>query len=247
MRQSTFVSMSPLRYIIYYCFSFFLFVPFFSVGQDAKSEIKNYVEKYGESAKGQMAEFKIPASVILAQAIFESNCGSSELALRSNNHFGIKCHLEWGGDTILKSDDTVSECFRKYNSVEDSYLDHSLFLNSRARYSNVFQLLITDYKAWCYGLKNSGYATFGCYTEELIKIIEENELWKLDWHEQLPPTISNIKIQKKLDLCKFEPVRPLRNDDIPHEYLFTDERDVLIQNLDLIIEEVEEESIVVKE
>ena len=146
-----------------------------------------YIETYSVQAVEQMVQFKIPASVIMAQAILESRSGTSELALRSNNHFGIKCHLEWGGDTIRQDDDTLSECFRSYSSIEDSYTDHSMFLVSRPRYAALFDLAVTDYKGWCMGLKACGYATFPDYAEVLISIIENFRLYELDQANNLVP------------------------------------------------------------
>ena len=60
----------------------------------------------------------------------ESASGSSNLALKSNNHFGIKCHPEWRGKRVYHDDDEKGECFRKYNSPID-FKDHSIFNNQR--------------------------------------------------------------------------------------------------------------------
>ena len=144
-----------------------------------------YIDNYSQQAIRQMILYKIPACVTLAQAIYESSSGVSELAKRSNNHFGIKCHVGWEGDTVLKSDDELNECFRKYNTVEESFDDHSLFLTSRPRYSNLFKLGIKDYKGWCHGLKKAGYATFSKYASALIRIIEENKLYNLNTYQYL--------------------------------------------------------------
>ncbi len=149
-------------------------------------KIVEYINAYKEAAIEQMVLYRIPASVTLAQAIKESNYGSSYLAINSNNHFGIKCHKEWGGDSFNKDDDTLNECFRKYKSVADSYLDHSLFLKSRPRYAFLFSLDIRNYKAWCFGLKEAGYATSPPYAFDLIQIIETYELYKIDQTPYLP-------------------------------------------------------------
>jgi len=126
-----------------------------------------------------MHEYKIPASITVAQGIFESACGKSRLATEGNNHFGIKCH-EWDGDTILIDDDELQECFRKYPSVSDSYTDHSLFLTNRKRYANLFDLDIMDYKAWARTLKEDGYATNPQYADRLISLIERFNIASLD-------------------------------------------------------------------
>ena len=117
-----------------------------------EQDIRDYIDRYADVAVQKMNEYKIPASITIAQGIFESACGKSRLAVEGNNHFGIKCH-EWEGDTILIDDDELQECFRKYASVEDSYNDHSLFLTNRKRYSNLFQLDIMDYQSWARTLK----------------------------------------------------------------------------------------------
>lgn len=143
-----------------------------SFAQYTDDDIYGYIEQYKELAVAKMHEYKIPASITLAQGIFESACGTSRLAVEGNNHFGIKCHKEWDGDTIIVDDDEQGECFRKYEMAEDSYDDHSLFLTSRPRYNNLFKLDVMDYKAWAHGLKAAGYATNPKYAERLISLIE---------------------------------------------------------------------------
>jgi hypothetical protein len=142
--------------------------------------VDDYIELYADLAVEEMEKHGIPASITLAQGILESSCGNSPLAREANNHFGIKCHKEWTGKTYIQDDDEKDECFRKYERVEDSYRDHSEFLATRDRYKLLFDLAITDYKGWAYGLKQAGYATNPKYPELLIKIIEENGLDKYD-------------------------------------------------------------------
>ena len=140
----------------------------------------NYIETFRDIAIRKMEEYKIPASITLSQGILESGSGKSALAVEANNHFGIKCHKEWTGMTYTMDDDSKNECFRKYASAEESFNDHSLFLTSRPRYAGLFELDIKDYKGWAYGLKSAGYATNPKYSEILIRIIEENELFLYD-------------------------------------------------------------------
>lgn len=122
----------------------------------------------------------IPASIKLAQAMLESDNGNSRLAVKANNHFGIKCHSSWKGKVIYHDDDKRRECFRKYNAAEESFIDHSEFLMRSARYSFLFELQPTDYKGWARGLKKAGYATNLNYDNMLIKIIEDNHLHQYD-------------------------------------------------------------------
>lgn len=148
--------------------------------QRRNSSYHNYIKKYSSIAVEQMKRYKIPASITLAQGLLESGAGKSELARKSNNHFGIKCHSVWRGRKVYYDDDARGECFRAYRKVEDSYEDHSEFLKSGARYAFLFKLKITDYKGWARGLKKAGYATDPSYANRLITIIEDYELYKYD-------------------------------------------------------------------
>lgn len=148
--------------------------------QYTEKDIYDYINQYGPKAVVTMREHKIPASITVAQGIFESGCGKSRLAAEGNNHFGIKCHEDWTGDTILIDDDELQECFRKYPSVEESYNDHAMFLKNRKRYANLFQLDIMDYAGWARTLKADGYATNPQYAERLISLIERFGIAQLD-------------------------------------------------------------------
>ena len=156
---------------------FFLFSCFFVFSQN---KTETYIEKYSQIAVDEMHRYNIPASITLAQGILESGNGESLLATEGNNHFGIKCHDNWNGETIIKDDDKEGECFRKYSKVVDSYKDHSLFLIERERYNSLFLLSITDYKAWAEGLKKAGYATNSKYSALLINLIEKYDLSRFD-------------------------------------------------------------------
>ena len=143
-------------------------------------EVKSYIDNFKEIAKNNMKIHGIPASITLAQGILESGAGKGTLAQNANNHFGIKCHSGWTGETIHHDDDAAQECFRKYNHPSESYRDHSLFLTSRTRYANLFKLDKGDYESWARGLKAAGYATDVKYPDKLIGLIERFELYKYD-------------------------------------------------------------------
>lgn len=155
------------------CFSFN------AKAQQRYAQYDAYVEQYKDLAIEQMREHKIPASITLAQGLLESGAGKSMLAVRANNHFGIKCHTDWDGGRIYKDDDNRNDCFRVYKNVRQSYEDHSNFLK-KSRYSRLYTYDIYDYKAWAKGLKACGYATSPTYAEKLIKIIETYELYRYD-------------------------------------------------------------------
>lgn len=139
-----------------------------------------YIEKYKDIAKENMIKNGIPSSITLGQAILESGAGTGPLSVQANNHFGIKCHLEWNGPSIRYTDDEENECFRKYDEPSKSFKDHSYFLASRPRYAALFQLDKMDYKAWAIGLKAAGYATDPKYPDKLIALIERYQLDKFD-------------------------------------------------------------------
>lgn len=158
-----------------------LFVSAIVYGQSyAKSDIDIYIQNYAGVAIEKMREHNIPASITLAQGILESAAGTSELAKNANNHFGIKCGGQWSGKIYIKDDDKANECFRKYDSPELSYEDHTVFLQA-ARYAELFTLDITDYKSWAHGLKSAGYATHPQYAERLIRVIEDYNLTRFDY------------------------------------------------------------------
>jgi hypothetical protein len=214
--------------------AFFVLSFFVGIAQPPRMVAFEYIDKHKDLAIRQMHLHRIPASVILAQAIFESNFGRSELAKRSNNHFGIKCHQTWPGDTVVKSDDKDDECFRKYGSVRESYADHSLFLKSRTWYAPLFKLALTDYKGWCRGLKEAGYATYSNYAEELIRIIEQNHLNVLDKAEDLAPKAGLVVTDPKLKISKISPQKVTLHDLASYDLLFSDESDFVVRSLRML-------------
>jgi LysM repeat protein len=139
-------------------------------------DIYQYINTYKELAMQEMVRSGIPASVKLAQGIHETMAGKSDLVVKSNNHFGIKCKTSWAGDKVFHDDDARGECFRSYASPSESYVDHSNFLKGSPRYAFLFSLDPTDYKAWAYGLKKAGYATNIRYSQIIIKLIEDYNL-----------------------------------------------------------------------
>ncbi len=138
--------------------------------------IEEYINTYKDLAVQEMIRTGVPASITLAQGIVETESGNSKLVKKSNNHFGIKCKETWTGPTVSHDDDARGECFRKYESAEQSYIDHSDFLRTRKHYHFLFGLDPADYKAWAYGLKKAGYATNPAYPQMLIKYIEKYNL-----------------------------------------------------------------------
>lgn len=138
--------------------------------------IRNYISTYKDIAIAEMQRSGVPASIKLAQGIHETMAGTSDLVIKSNNHFGIKCKTGWSGESVSHDDDLRGECFRKYPSSSDSYRDHSNFLKNSQRYASLFKLDPLDYKSWAHGLKKAGYATNPKYPVIIIKLVEDYNL-----------------------------------------------------------------------
>ena len=151
-----------------------------SAQREAGTPQERYISRYASIAVNEMYRTGVPASITLAQGIIESRSGQSTLAVDGNNHFGIKCHTSWKGKTMLADDDRRNECFRVYDSAEESFRDHSDFLRYRDRYKFLFDFKTTDYKSWAYGLKQAGYATDPAYAAKLIQCVEDYNLARFD-------------------------------------------------------------------
>src|ERR1043165_257482 len=146
--------------------------------------VEQYIAQYKAIAIEEMQRTHIPASITLAQGIIESSAGQSPLAVKANNHFGIKCHEDWNGKVFYYNDDRKHECFRKYKTAAESFKDHSDFLTSRNRYAVLFTYEPCDYSAWANGLKSCGYATNPQYANVLIKCIENYDLHQWDMNDE---------------------------------------------------------------
>ncbi len=155
----------------------FLGLPMQAIGGNVE-RYDNYISTYALLAQQHQLKYNIPASITLAQAILESNAGESDLAVKANNHFGIEAHY-WDGPTMRKGD----RIYRKYESVEESYEDHSKFLQSR-RYGELYDLKLTDYKGWARGLQRCGYAEDKGYADKLIRVVEDNGLAEYTKHAE---------------------------------------------------------------
>ena len=151
-----------------------------SAQRDPGTPQERYIARFASIAVNEMYRSGVPASITLAQGIIESRSGQSALAADGNNHFGIKCHNSWNGRTMLADDDRKDECFRVYDSAEESFRDHSDFLRYRDRYKFLFDFPVTDYKSWAYGLKQAGYATDPSYAAKLIQCVENYNLSRFD-------------------------------------------------------------------
>jgi LysM repeat protein len=161
---------------IIYTFLMALTISLSGIAQNMGIETATYINQFKNIAMQEQIRTGVPASIKLAQAILESQTGKSRLATEANNHFGIKCKIEWKGAKIYHNDDATGECFRVYENAETSFIDHSNFLKTRTHYSFLFKLDVTDFTSWAFGLKQAGYATNPNYPALLIKAINDYDL-----------------------------------------------------------------------
>lgn len=139
-------------------------------------------------AQEGMAEYDVPASVSMAQAIVESNWAQSELTVNGLNYFGIKCAGESPYATGCLERPT-QECdedgncaetvasFRTYDSAEDSFRDHGHFLTTNPRYSDAFEH-VDDPDQFAIEIAEAGYATDPAYADKLIELMQQYDLYQ---------------------------------------------------------------------
>ncbi|GEM_PF-157173 len=185
---TSFFCLTPKLSLTWVVFTLLLlsgYLPALYAYNTADQQAQNYIQQHQWLAVAEMKKAGVPASVKLAQAMLETGYGTSRLAKEGKNHFGIKCKSYWVGDTLLVDDDAPQECFRKYPSVQDSYKDHSEFLqfHRNGYYSHLFQLSRTDYVGWAIGLQSAGYATNPTYADKLIDLITRYQLYQYDYTE----------------------------------------------------------------
>jgi len=153
-----------------------------------------YIDRFKTIAIQEMNLYGVPASITLAQGLFESSSGNSDLARVANNHFGIKCTADWKGKSYYKDDDQKNDCFRVYDNPEDSFRDHSNFLK-RKNYAKLFELDKDDYVGWAKGLKAAGYATNPQYPQLLIGVIQK---YNLDQYDKPEGGVAKIKREDRV-------------------------------------------------
>ena len=142
---------------------------------------KEFLSRIIPLAKADMKKTKILASLTIAQAILESGWGTSALARKSNNLFGIK-----GNGKNYKTFEYINgkrvdivDSFKVYPDWETSVTDHSGLFLRLSRYQNLIGE--RDYKKACRKVYEDGYATAPNYAEALIKIIEQYKLYEHDY------------------------------------------------------------------
>lgn len=142
-------------------------------------DARSYLDFYAKTAQREMSRHGIPASITLAQALCESNAGLSDLALETNNHFGMKCFAPKHRGCCMKfRDDDNGDGFRRFANAKMSYDAHSKLLKND-RYAKC-RKQGKNWRRWAQELQRAGYATDKRYAEKLISVVIEYQLWKYD-------------------------------------------------------------------
>ncbi|GHF94113.1 MULTISPECIES: glucosaminidase domain-containing protein [Amycolatopsis] len=165
-----------------------------AINPQTQATTPDFVAVAGPAAQPSQAEFGVPASVTVAQAILESASGE---AAPGNNYFGIKCGssgqgpIATGCQTLPTTEcdpdcHTVYASFRVYASMADSFRDHGLFLRSNSRYSKAFDFT-GDPDQFVREVAKAGYATDPNYATKVIGLMGTYDLYRFN---ALPPGIS---------------------------------------------------------
>ncbi|WP_295728513.1 glycoside hydrolase family 73 protein [uncultured Limosilactobacillus sp.] len=149
----------------------------------SKSE-REFIELIGHDAQQIAADHDLFASVMMAQAILESNWGRSDLAGTHYNLFGIKGTYQGQSVTLPTLEHHNGQdlkelgTFRKYPSIKASLEDYANVLDQEM-YSGVHKRSCTDYKMATRNLSGN-YATDPQYQHKLNQLIEAYHLVQYD-------------------------------------------------------------------
>jgi flagellum-specific peptidoglycan hydrolase FlgJ len=137
------------------------------------------------AAELSMQQWRIPASVTLAQCILESSWGQSDLAKDCKNFFGVKAQQGQAyeafptaeyehGQRVIEAAD-----FAKYPSAEESFYAHAQLLATLPRYKPAMKD-VGNYVDFCMELQVCGYSTSPTYAASLLELIRELNLTQYD-------------------------------------------------------------------
>lgn len=127
------------------------------------------------------------ASITAAQTDIESNWFNSDLAVKSNNGYGIKDVKLWDKDPekwmaqyrgghVVAHDDSPRDKFIKFDTKWACIRFHTKFLTELHYKKHIGK----DFNGWAYGLKSSGYATDKKYPKTLNRMYDILDLETMD-------------------------------------------------------------------
>lgn len=134
---------------------------------------QSFVERFSVVAQEEMKKFGIPASVVLALAIVQSDYGSTTLAQSGHNYFRLSCNLnplaEGIKDRVLYDD----ACYVHYENAWTSFRANSMYLQT-APYQRLQGT--EDLRQWAAALDEEGIVTASI----LLATIDKHELHDYD-------------------------------------------------------------------
>lgn len=140
-----------------------------------EATIAAYLKRFGHVAINEMEKYNVPASILLAQALYASQAGTSSLSKTHNNQFHLWCDQDWQGPSIQWD----GHCRRKYNTAWDGFRNHTIYL-AEGRFKHLTLLDKTDYTRWAKGLELGGYSSERDYANRLIQLINLYNLAQYD-------------------------------------------------------------------
>ena len=153
---------------------------------------ESFIQKVAEKVRKYAPLYGIEVhSPIIAQAILESGWGSSVLASKYNNYFGLKCGGAWTGKSVnMQTSEEyevgvhtqIRDNFRVFEDFDAGIRGYFEFINY-SRYANLKG--VTSPEEYCRRIKADGYATSSAYVTNLMSVIRVNNLTRFDTDEPI--------------------------------------------------------------
>lgn len=167
-----------------------------------QQSLRLFLDEYLEIATSISEKYNLPIDAILAQAVVESDYGTSQLAREANNLFGIKADNKWKGEIYKKyTREEVSKAeldklkdkrnvidigngrysveiiqdFRKYKSKDDSFADYAVRIIKSGYYDDAAKVGKNNPKKFIDLLvdgRRPRYSTDGGYAQKIKTMID---------------------------------------------------------------------------
>jgi hypothetical protein len=139
-------------------------------------DIEQFLQRFSHVAETEQEKYGIPASIILANSLLQSEAGTHYLVSRGNNYFGLPCSDDWQGQT---QDGEKGECLRRYDNAWMSFRDHSLYYTT-GNNSQLRQLAGKNHQRWAKAMEDSPANTTKRLADQLLELIEKFDLARFD-------------------------------------------------------------------
>lgn len=136
---------------------------------------ENYIARFSTVAQTEMQKFGVPASIILALAIVNSNFGTNAIAQVGHNHFAITCADNHLAEGITGQQIMGEECYSQYENAWTSFRANSLLLTS-GNLAAVKEAAQLNYQVWISGLEKIQFPK----ANQLNQIIVQYNLTEFD-------------------------------------------------------------------